>query len=291
VVKLLIEGTADMNQVDARGWSPMHWAAQSGRAAAMQELLRSRALVTSLDNVGSAPLHWAAHEGTIDVVKALLDNKADALLLNQAGLAPLDLARNHTSSIEHMKVVDWLTKHAKQLGQSMGIEPSAIAAAAAAAANADSTVPEDGVEMFDVLEAQAQLKKTSAANMRAIVELEAKLKKRQTELDSETRAVSAMAWRLQSHHEALHLVEEAKIEIPHMEEELKWNKQACRAAQEQLFAMAEGSEQEKEMALNKALSTERRECERLQQALAFETKLKEQAMRTVSELTELGMAF
>jgi|GEM_PF-1924796 len=92
VARALIDHGAD---IEARDWSdrtPLHWAAQFGRADVVGLLIESGARVDSLSSDGATPLHWAARQGHIEAARLLLQAGAGANRKDDHGRAPLHLA-------------------------------------------------------------------------------------------------------------------------------------------------------------------------------------------------------
>ncbi|RKR88171.1 ankyrin repeat protein [Micromonospora pisi] len=79
------------------GYTPLHFAAQDGAAAAVDALLSAGADVDALSNRGQSPLWLAvmnsrrAPDGV--VVRTLLEHGADRNLRDQGGQSPLELAQ------------------------------------------------------------------------------------------------------------------------------------------------------------------------------------------------------
>ncbi len=71
------------------GRGAIHFAAESGSAGTISNLLRAGYLVTTLDNYGNTPLHSAAASGSGDAVITLLKAGAKADVRNQHGDTPL----------------------------------------------------------------------------------------------------------------------------------------------------------------------------------------------------------
>lgn len=95
VAKLLdkgarIDGTTEPGQP---GWTPLHYAAASPGARALQVLLARGARVDARSPNGTTPLMMAAQYGTEDAVNALLKQGADQRLRNDLNLGPADFAQ------------------------------------------------------------------------------------------------------------------------------------------------------------------------------------------------------
>ena len=74
------------------GFTPLHWAAISGNAAAIEALLGAGAQVDARAEDGVTPLHWAAQNGDAAAVEALLDAGAEVDARDGDGQTPLHLA-------------------------------------------------------------------------------------------------------------------------------------------------------------------------------------------------------
>ena len=73
----------DPNAKDPRGFTVLDWAARTGQAAAIAELVRAGADPDLRDSGpnGWTPLHHAAHKGQLGAVRALLAAGADAAFI------------------------------------------------------------------------------------------------------------------------------------------------------------------------------------------------------------------
>lgn len=92
-VRWLIDRKADVNARDAKGATPLHYAAKCKGDASrvIRRLVKAGALLAAVDADGNTPLHVAAIYGTKGTIKALLDAKADPAIRNNEGAAPADL--------------------------------------------------------------------------------------------------------------------------------------------------------------------------------------------------------
>ncbi|MEF8755522.1 MAG: ankyrin repeat domain-containing protein [Accumulibacter sp.] len=88
-VKRLVEAGADVNLY---GWSPLVYAAFSGRTAVAEYLLSKGAEVNATTPNGSTALLFAARFGHIEIVELLLQNKADPNMANDRGATAIDWA-------------------------------------------------------------------------------------------------------------------------------------------------------------------------------------------------------
>ena len=109
VVQQLLDKGAAPGKADAKGRTPLHYAAKNNDAV-IAKLLIAKLLTakTSLDarttEGGMTPLHMAAQAGSIEVVKLLLADSADAMLADAKGSTPLQMA----AAGGHGKIVDLL---------------------------------------------------------------------------------------------------------------------------------------------------------------------------------------
>jgi ankyrin repeat protein len=94
IVKLqeLIKVGADVNSKDAKGWTPLHMAAQRGLVVVTKLLIDAGANVHITDNHRITPLYMAVLSGRLELLKHLLDAKADINVTLDNGNTPLHLA-------------------------------------------------------------------------------------------------------------------------------------------------------------------------------------------------------
>jgi len=96
-------GKSDVNAVDqAKGWTPLHYAASYGSGAAVQALLAAGAKVQVTDGQRRTPLHLAAASGDAATVRALLSAGANKTATDQLDRTPEALARafNKTAALD-----------------------------------------------------------------------------------------------------------------------------------------------------------------------------------------------
>lgn len=89
------------------GWTPLHWAAQQGNAAAAAAMAAwegGRATDARSADAGDTPLMVAAASGRVDCCRALLGAGADALAVNAAGLGVLSQVAARVSRGSRSKV-------------------------------------------------------------------------------------------------------------------------------------------------------------------------------------------
>ncbi len=95
VTRLLDKGARidGATEPGAAGWTPLHYAAASPGAKALQVLLARGARVDARSPNGTTPLMMAAQYGTEDAVNLLLKQGADVRLRNDLNLGPADFAQ------------------------------------------------------------------------------------------------------------------------------------------------------------------------------------------------------
>ena len=85
-----------VNAMDGHGFTPLDWAARTGRTDVIRELVREGADPDLRDDGpnGWAPLHHAVHKGQLEAVRTLLATGAhvDAAATRSNGITPLMLA-------------------------------------------------------------------------------------------------------------------------------------------------------------------------------------------------------
>ncbi|EFJ05541.1 hypothetical protein SELMODRAFT_137030, partial [Selaginella moellendorffii] len=92
--RYLIGAPVNVHAEDNYGYKMLHFAAKSGRVAALEEVVRATRVdvnVTSNDNI--TPLHWAALQGGVGAVDWLLRHGADLTVADHVqGWLPLHYA-------------------------------------------------------------------------------------------------------------------------------------------------------------------------------------------------------
>lgn len=92
LVRLLLEGGANVEARNTSGQTPLLYSAYAGFRQAVELLLDKGASFRYQDRNGRSPLHYAAREGKAAVVELLLAKGADASLKDGQGRTPLDYA-------------------------------------------------------------------------------------------------------------------------------------------------------------------------------------------------------
>lgn len=90
ITNQLIKKGADINKT---GWTPLHYAASSGKLTIISSLLELNAYIDAESPNGTTPLMMAAMYGSGEAVDLLLAEGADTRLKNQQGLTALDFAQ------------------------------------------------------------------------------------------------------------------------------------------------------------------------------------------------------
>ncbi|KAG1678750.1 hypothetical protein FOA52_012789 [Chlamydomonas sp. UWO 241] len=106
--------------VQQSGWTPLLWAAASGRASVVTPLLAANASVDMATEFGSTPLIMAASIGHAGVATLLLAAKASVDQEDDAGRTPLSIARTYKRTAvvrlleEHVAVASAKDKPARE---------------------------------------------------------------------------------------------------------------------------------------------------------------------------------
>ncbi len=93
----LIADGADVNQTQADGSTPLHWAVYRVDRELVAALLKKRARANVVNRYGSSPLTEAARLGDADLIGMLLDADADPNAANEDGQTALMLAARNGS--------------------------------------------------------------------------------------------------------------------------------------------------------------------------------------------------
>jgi ankyrin repeat protein len=104
VVRLFLEGGADVQRGNIYNWNALHEAAYKGHLEVCRLLLSWGANVNSVWKEKKTVLHEAAWYGQLSVVKLLVESGADVRLKDVNGWTAADYARSRG----HKGVADWL---------------------------------------------------------------------------------------------------------------------------------------------------------------------------------------
>lgn len=96
--QLLVAGCA-AGVADARGWTPLHWAAATGNVPLLELLIAYRASVDARNLKRETPLHLAVREGHVEAVVALLGHFAQRNCEDALEVTPLDIARRQADNV------------------------------------------------------------------------------------------------------------------------------------------------------------------------------------------------
>jgi hypothetical protein len=102
MVNALLSDGADPNCQDDNGFTPLMYAAWSGKIEMVQALLNADAEINTPNKFGSTAIFWAAEAGHYEVVRLLILKGADLLVVNQDRQNPRIWAEYH----DHQPVAD-----------------------------------------------------------------------------------------------------------------------------------------------------------------------------------------
>jgi ankyrin repeat protein len=107
MVRLILNGGANINSLTSENWTPLHLAARLNRLWAVEELLRRGSRVNSVTRKNWSPLHVAISNGHKDVIRLLLKyrEKLDLDLRTSEGDTALSMAQAKS----YQDVVEWLS--------------------------------------------------------------------------------------------------------------------------------------------------------------------------------------
>jgi ankyrin repeat protein len=97
MIKLLIEGGADVNIQDHNHWSALFYAIKFNRMNICQLLIEKGANVNQCDENGWTPLMIAIVDYKIDIIKLLLIRGANVNIKSNAGWSARDIALRYNS--------------------------------------------------------------------------------------------------------------------------------------------------------------------------------------------------
>ena len=104
VVRVLLEGGANVDRTEAGGNTALHYAAHYGHLDVCRLLLDWGAKVDPQGAWNYNPLHDAAWAGHLSVVKLLVERGADVSLKNDFGQTASDVARSEG----YKEMAEWL---------------------------------------------------------------------------------------------------------------------------------------------------------------------------------------
>jgi ankyrin repeat protein len=104
VVRVLLEGGADVQRVNSYMETALHWAAGNGHLEVCRMLLDSGAEINAVDRYKYTALHGAAWYVHLSVVQLLVERGADVGLKDVDGRTAAEEAREK----EQNSVADWL---------------------------------------------------------------------------------------------------------------------------------------------------------------------------------------
>jgi hypothetical protein len=83
---------ADINETNAQGWTPLHFAAVRGQAGCAKVLVSQGARLDMRTGTEKTPLHFAADRGFLEITETLLAGGADLAARDDEGWTPLHYA-------------------------------------------------------------------------------------------------------------------------------------------------------------------------------------------------------
>ena len=99
----MLEHGANISALDREKNSPIHYAAAKGDVTILHMMLGARSNVSELNNQnaeGETPLHWAVSHNRVECAKFLLERGAEKNIPNASGESPLDIAhREHIAEL------------------------------------------------------------------------------------------------------------------------------------------------------------------------------------------------
>lgn len=100
-----LPATFDINALDVRGRTPLHWAALRADLAAVSFLLDAGASVHAVDLTNATPLLYAVSSAIPDMVQLLIRHGANVNATNNQGDTPLHYAARHKDDLQTVKML------------------------------------------------------------------------------------------------------------------------------------------------------------------------------------------
>ncbi|KAM0514508.1 hypothetical protein ACHAPE_006803 [Trichoderma viride] len=88
----ILESGSSINSSDMRGWTPLHYACQTGNAPMAQLLLEFGASVDMPSHGGTAPIHFASRGDSFKTIKILVESGASINATDETGKTALHFA-------------------------------------------------------------------------------------------------------------------------------------------------------------------------------------------------------
>ena len=133
----LIAHGADIDAVDDRCSTALHWACNEGRARFALQLIDAGANIHIASEHGWTPLHEAAYKGLADVVRRLLASGADVHGISRRNLSASTIAKEfgHTELAEELAALEGARAPLRPVSQEAVASAAADVAKRAAAAS------------------------------------------------------------------------------------------------------------------------------------------------------------